>query len=186
MNHTLFYTVPARDWNHALPLGNGSMGAMCFGGTVMDRWSLNDDTVWSGGYTDRNNPDARAGIQTVRRLLREGRVAEAEELAEETVIGTPEGERSYEPLCELAIQFKTETNRRFHSPIQVMWFEGMDMRHYEPSSGLADYRRVLDLSTGVHTVSYTLDGIPFTRTSFISYPAGVMVIRMEGGAWSAL
>lgn len=103
----LWYQEPAGDWNHALPLGNGSMGAMCFGGTIQDRWSLNDDTIYSGGFMDRVNPDAREGIEAVRRLLSEGRLAEAEELAEEAVMGVPEGERAYEPLCELVAQFKT-------------------------------------------------------------------------------
>lgn len=74
----LWYQEPAGDWNHALPLGNGSMGAMCFGGTIQDRWSLNDDTIYSGGFMDRVNPDAREGIEAVRRLLSEGRLAEAE------------------------------------------------------------------------------------------------------------
>lgn len=59
----LWYQEPAGDWNHALPLGNGSMGAMCFGGTIQDRWSLNDDTIYSGGFMDRVNPDAREGIE---------------------------------------------------------------------------------------------------------------------------
>ena len=90
----LWYQEPAADWNHALPLGNGSMGAMCFGGTIQDRWSLNDDTIYSGGFMDRVNPDAREGIEAVRRLLSEGRLAEAEELAEEAVMGVPEGERA--------------------------------------------------------------------------------------------
>ena len=54
----LWYDRPAFCWNEALPLGNGSMGAMCFGGTLVDRFQLNDDTLWSGGAIDRINPDA--------------------------------------------------------------------------------------------------------------------------------
>ena len=70
----LWYSQPAANWNEALPLGNGHMGAMCFGGTRLDRFQLNDDTLWSGGPIDRINPDARQGVERVRALLREGKL----------------------------------------------------------------------------------------------------------------
>ena len=88
----LWYNTPAATWNHALPLGNGFMGAMCYGGTVQDRFSLNDDTMWSGGFLDRLNPDAAEAVPKVQKLLREKRFAEAEELTEEAVLALPEGE----------------------------------------------------------------------------------------------
>lgn len=179
----LRYHVPAANWNQALPLGNGSMGAMCFGGTLLDRWSLNDDTIWSGGFTDRINPHAAEGIKTVRQLIQKGRIFEAEEVAEESVMATPEGQRAYEPLCELAMQFKTPAHPRYPSPITVLWFSGRDMRGYEPQEGVSAYNRSLDLQKGLHRVAYTLDGICFERETFISYPAGVMVIRIEGSHW---
>ena len=141
----LWYQEPAADWNHALPLGNGSMGAMCFGGTIQDRWSLNDDTIYSGGFIDRVNPDAREGIEAVRRLLSEGRLAEAEELAEEAVMGVPEGERAYEPLCELIAQFKTPRRTHYHSPIQARWLDGRNMQDFEPQEGVSGYCRSLHL-----------------------------------------
>lgn len=120
----LWYWEPAADWEHALPLGNGFLGAMCFGGALQDRWFLNDGTVYSGGFIDLINPDAADGIQTVRRLLAEGRLAEAEETAEEAVMSTPEGERAYEPLCELIAQFKTPRHPRYLPPIQTLWLDG--------------------------------------------------------------
>ena len=55
----IWFNQPANDWNVALPLGNGKLGAMVFGGTVRDQIALNEETMWSGGYTDRNNPDSR-------------------------------------------------------------------------------------------------------------------------------
>ena len=183
--HKLWYNTPAATWNHALPLGNGFMGAMCYGGTVQDRFSLNDDTMWSGGFLDRLNPDAAEAVPKVQKLLREKRFAEAEELTEEAVLALPEGERAYELLCELTVQFKTEAHPRYITPHQALWFLGRDMRCYEPKDGVSDYHRQLDLTTGVHEVSYTLDGIPHRRQSFISYPAGVMAIRMEGSRWRA-
>ncbi len=181
----LWYNTPAATWNHALPLGNGHMGAMCFGGTLQDRFSLNDDTMWSGGFLDRINPDAADAIPKVRQLLREKRFAEAEELTEEAVLSLPEGERAYELLCELTVQFKTPEHPRYITPHQALWFLGRNMQCYEPTEGVTDYHRQLDLTTGVHEVSYTLDGISHRRQSFISYPAGVMAIRMEGSTWRA-
>lgn len=182
----LWYKEPAADWNHALPLGNGSMGAMCFGGTLQDRFSLNDDTVWSGGFTDRLGPDAARMLPVVRSLIREGRIAEAEELAEEALMATPEGERAYEPLCELTVQLKTPRHNRYQGPIQSLWYDGRNMQGFEPRDGVTDYRRELDLRQGIHRVSYVLDGIPFERESFISYPAGIMAIRLaRGGCWRA-
>ena len=181
----LWYNTPAATWNHALPLGNGSMGAMCYGGTVQDRFSLNDDTVWSGNFLDRLNPDARESLDKVRQLLREGRIPEAEEMTEEALLALPEGERAYELLCELTVQFKTEAHPRYITPHQALWFMGRNMLCYEPKEGVSDYYRCLDITAGVHHVSYILDGIRHERESFISYPAGVMVIRMEGGDWRA-
>ena len=58
-NWKLWYDAPAKEWNIALPLGNGRMGAMIFGGTVLERISLNEDTCWYGGFRDRVNPDAK-------------------------------------------------------------------------------------------------------------------------------
>jgi len=118
----LWYNTPAATWNHALPLGNGYMGAMCFGGTLMDRWSLNDDTMWSGGFLDRLNPDAADTIPKVQQLLREKRVAEAEELTEEAILSLPEGQRIYEVLCELTVQFKTDTHPRYFSPLEGLGY----------------------------------------------------------------
>lgn len=102
--HQLWYDTPAKNWGHALPLGNGHMGAMCFGGTLQDRFSLNDSTVWSGSFLDRVNPDAADNLNTVRRLLQENRLSEAEVLTEEALLAVPEGERMYELLCELTLQ----------------------------------------------------------------------------------
>ncbi|MBQ8578050.1 MAG: glycoside hydrolase family 95 protein, partial [Clostridia bacterium] len=182
----LWYQKPAATWNHALPLGNGSMGAMCYGGTVLDRFSLNDDTMWSGNFLDRLNPDAPEALGRVRQLLKEGRILEAEELTEEAVLALPEGERAYELLCELTLQFKTPNINRFITPHQSLWFLGRNMHCYEPKEGLSEYHRSLDLDDGIHRVSYVLDGVRFAREAFLSYPAGVLAIRMEAcGDWRA-
>ena len=75
--HILWYNKPATNWNEALPLGNGFMGAMCFGGTLVDRYQLNLDSLWHGTFRDRINPDAKESIPVIRKLIREGRITEA-------------------------------------------------------------------------------------------------------------
>ena len=72
----------AANWNEALPLGNGFMGAMCFGGNVIDRFQLNLDSLWHGGFRDRVNPDAKANIPEIQRLIAAGEIRKAEKLAE--------------------------------------------------------------------------------------------------------
>ena len=95
--NVLWYKKAAAEWNEALPLGNGFMGAMCFGGTLIDRFQLNADSVWWGGPRDRINPDAAENIPVIRRLIREGEITRAEDLANETMAGIPEYQSHYEP-----------------------------------------------------------------------------------------
>ena len=148
--YQLWYDAPAKDWNIALPLGNGRMGAMVFGGTVLERISLNEDSCWYGGFRDRVNPDAKKYLPVVRQLLKEDRIAEAQQLAEEALTATPDGERHYEVLCDLILQqLDGETPEGLHGMRNL---RGQDMsRHERPVSG---YRRALDIMDGVHQVSY--------------------------------
>ena len=182
----LWYNAPADTWNEALPLGNGRMGAMCFGGTLMDRFQLNDDSVWSGGLIDRINPDAARGIAEARQLIAQGRLAAAEEVVEEAVAATPEGQRSYEPLCDLILQLRTPKHPRFSTPFFLNNLCGRRLKGFEPETGVGAYRRSLSLDDGVHRVEYTLDGQHFCRESFVSFSAGVMAVRIRGGEWRAM
>jgi len=67
-------------WNEALPLGNGFLGAMVFGNTDTEIIQLNEDSIWYGEFRDRNNPDALKNLEKIRQLLKDGKIAEAEEL----------------------------------------------------------------------------------------------------------
>lgn len=177
----LWYNKPAADWNEALPLGNGFLGAMCFGGTCVDRYQLNDDTLWSGGFSDRLNPDARAGLSQVRKLIREGRIREAQATAEETLVALPEDERWYEPLCDLIIQTKAGGQTDFPALISCRALTGQAMSSFEPSEGVSDYQRALNLNDGIHTVRYTMNDQPIERSCFISFPDRVLVMKLQGG-----
>ena len=83
----LWYTKPAENFDQALPVGNGRMGAMVFGGVEAEHLKLNEDSIWSGGLRNRNNPDAYQGMQQIRTLLQQEKISEAEELAFQTMQG---------------------------------------------------------------------------------------------------
>lgn len=170
----LWYNRATNDWNSALPLGNGFMGAMCFGGTLVDRFQLNNDSIWWSGPRDRINPDAREGIPGIRKLIREGRISEAEDLANEVMAGIPEYQSHYEPLGDLFI-IPEGSERITILGIREYW-NGQLNRIEE----IPDYKRELDIDIGIHTVSYTKDGVKNIRESFISYPDRVMAIKSSG------
>lgn len=109
----LWYKKPAGDWNEALPLGNGRLGAMLFGGIETERIQLNEDSIWFGGPRDRNNPDALANLPEIRRLIFAGKLKEAENLATLALSGIPECQRRYQPLADLFLQFLM---RKIHIP----------------------------------------------------------------------
>ena len=101
----LRYRRPAATWDEALPVGNGRLGAMVFGGTGEERLALNEDTIWAGERRDRTNPEALKSLPEVRRLLFAGKVAEAEALAERTMIAVPRRLPPYQPLGDLRLRF---------------------------------------------------------------------------------
>ena len=150
----LWYQSPAEDWNSALPLGNGKLGAMVFGGPVAERIQLNEDSVWSGGFRDRVNPDCKNNLPEIRRLLREGDIAQAENLATLAMAGTPEFERMYQTLGDIYLTMENQAGEVEH------------------------YTRQLDLDNVLCTVSYTSGGVDYTREAYISAPHNVMVVRL--------
>jgi len=150
--HTLWYRQPAKVWEEALPLGNGRLGAMVFGGVSDERIQLNEDTLWDGYPQDTSNPDALKALPQVRKLLFEGKNKDAEALAGANMMGRPAGVRPYQSLGELLLETPG-------------------------SASAAGYSRTLDLTTAVATVRYTQDGTTFSRELFASAPAGVIVAR---------
>jgi alpha-L-fucosidase 2 len=145
----LWYRQPARDWNEALPLGNGRLGAMVFGGVARERIQLNEDTLWAGGPRDWNNPAAKDVLPLVREAVFQGDYHRADELCKQM-----QGpfEVSYLPMADLNLEFA----------------QAMEV---------ADYRRWLDLDTALAGVEYTLDGAHFQREMFISAPDQVIALR---------
>ena len=135
-NLKLWYDAPAADWNEALPIGNGRLGAMVYGGIEQEHLQLNEETLWSGGPHSYDNPDAYKHLEKVRDLLRQEQYNDAEELAEK-MMGVPKYQMAYQPFGDLFLTF--------------------------PDGGKAnDYHRELDMQKAVAKVSYTIDGAHFT------------------------
>jgi alpha-L-fucosidase 2 len=149
----LWYDHPAADWNEALPVGNGRLGAMVFGNITTERLQLNESSVWTGANVDFVNPKAKNSLAEIRQLLFDGHYAEAEALAKETMMGHKKVESSYQTLGDL----------------QLKMMHGEDVK---------DYRRELDLNEAVAKVSYAADGIRYNREIFSSTPDQVIVIRL--------
>lgn len=150
----LWYRQAAANWNEALPIGNGRLGGMVFGGVWSDQIQLNEDTVWAGEKRDRNNPEAGRNLPEVRRLLFAGMPHEAEALAERTIISTPKRLPPYQPLGVLQMSFADD-----------------------PHAEVTDYRRELDLDTAIARVTYR-QGAKYTREVFSSAPDQVIVVRL--------
>ena len=149
----LWYDKPAAKWEEALPVGNGRLGAMVFGGLATERLQLNEGTLWAGGPYDPVNPEARAALPEARRLIAEGRYKEADGLLSAKVMARPLHQMPYQTVGDLLLAF--------------------------PETGApADYRRVLDLDTATASVSYTHEGVRFTREVFASAPDNVIAVRL--------
>jgi alpha-L-fucosidase 2 len=156
----LWFTKPALAWEEALPLGNGKTGAMVFGGITTERFQLNDNTLWSGYPLPGNNPEAVQYLPIVRKLIFEGNYDSAAAVWKKHMQG-PYSAR-YLPMADLWL--------KFHSK----------------DTTAVDYRRELDLNTAISTVTYTQSGITYKRETFISYPSGLMIVKLSANKKAAL
>ena len=101
----LWYDHPASEWEEALPIGNGRIGAMVYGGTDRERLQVNEESIWLGGPVNRHNPDAKENLPKIRQLLRDGRIPEAEHLMETALSACPEGMHPYQTLGDVQFFF---------------------------------------------------------------------------------
>ncbi len=155
MSTKLWYTAPAKDWNEALPIGNGRLGAMIFGGVYEEHLQVNEDSVWYGGPMDRNNPDALKNLPKIREYIINGEIPAAEELMVNALSGTPQGQRPYQTLGDINL-----------------YFSGME-------GGMTDYHRELELADAVHTVTFKVNGYAHKREVFATAADDVIVMHFE-------
>ncbi|OAN62254.1 glycoside hydrolase family 95 protein [Sphingomonas sp. TDK1] len=150
----LWYRQPAAKWTEALPVGNGRLGAMVFGGTETERLQLNEGTLWAGGPYDPVNPLAREALPKVRDLVFAGKIAEAEAWTNEALLGRPKTQMPYQALGNLLLRF--------------------------PGLGQASaYRRELDLDSAVATTRFAINGSEHVRRVIASVPDQVIAVRLE-------
>src|SRR5688572_1446774 len=156
----LWYDKPAAEWVEALPIGNGRLGAMVFGGTERERIQFNDDTLFTGKPHDYAHDGASKYLPELRQLLFDGKQQEAHELAnrEFMSVSTRGGDRrmrqeKYQPFGDLILEFPGHANA-------------------------SEYRRELDIDRAVASVQYKAGGVTYRREMFASYPDNVIALRI--------
>lgn len=164
-NWNIRFDQPAADWNEALPVGNGRLGAMVFGGLETERIQLNESSVWTGGDYDFVHPASREVLPVVRTMLFAGKYEEARKLAQKYMMGKKAIRSRYQTLGDLHIDF------------------GKDH-----AAQISDYQRLLNIDKAVAAVTYRSGKTTFTREIFSSAPDQALVVRLEvsqGGMLSA-
>lgn len=153
----LWYDEPAKVWDEALPVGNGRLGAMVFGGTSVERIQLNEETVWTGHPNSNANPSAKQVMPEIRQLIFEGKYKEAQNLVSKQVISNTNQCMSYQPVGDLKLTFPG--HEKYDS-----------------------YYRDLNISEAVTATEYVVDGVTYRREVFASLADDVIVMRLQSSA----
>lgn len=149
----LWYAQPAQKWTEALPIGNGRMGAMVFGGTSSERIQFNEDTLWRGKPHDYVREGAGEQLAEIRRLIFEGKAGDAAKLAKEKAISDPVRQLPYQPFGDLRLTFPGHEN-------------------------VTEYRRELDLDSAIATVSYKVGEVTHVRQVHASHPDRAVIAHL--------
>lgn len=157
----LWYPQAAMRWTEALPVGNGRLGGMVFGGVGRERIQLNEDTLWAGQPHDPTNPAALRALPEARRLIFSGKYREAHDLVEQQMLAVPVRQMPYQTLGDLMIDFQAKT-------------------------GASEYRRSLNLDTAIAEVRYRMGDAEFVREIFSSPVDQVLVISLRTSAPGSL
>lgn len=149
----LWYNAPADEWNNALPVGNGRLGAMVFGDPKSERIQFNEDTYWSGGPYSTVKEGGAKMLPEIQKLVFEEKWQEAQKIFSRSMLGYPVEQQKYQPMGNVVF-------------------------HFDKDSKFDNYRRWLDLKTGITGVEYSSDGVKFHREVFSSIPDQAVVIRL--------
>jgi len=156
-NLKLTYDKPAQNWNEALPIGNGRLGAMVFGGAAQEHLQLNEETIWAGESGNNVPKNTFDSIQKIRKLLHEGQFQEAQNVSNRTY------------------PRKATKDLNYGMPYQTMGDLFIDFKGHE---NFSHYQRTLDIENAVSTVSYKVKGATYKREIFTSFADNVVVIRL--------
>ena len=148
----MWYDAPAKEWTDALPIGNGQMGAMLFGGVESERIQFNEYTLWTGRPHSYARKDAAKSLPEIRRLVAEGKKGEAANLANRTFLANPALEAAYQPCGDVFVKLA-----------------GVD--------GAKEYRRELDLAKGLAKSSFSANGVRFVRETFAPYNSPALIVH---------
>jgi len=155
--YKLWYQKPAANWNQALPIGNGRLGAMVFGGLEREQIQINEETIWAGGPGNNAHQDLFPTMEKLRELVFQGDYKKAQDLANE------------------AMPRRAAENNNYGMPYQLAG----DLIADFPGHKLAtDYRRDLDIQKALSTVTYTYNGVRYKREYFASFPDQLIVMRV--------
>lgn len=152
--HTLWYEQAAQHWEEALPLGNGRLGAMVYGGVTRDNIQLNENTFWAGGPHNNLNPKALESLPEIRRLITAGEYLAAEALAEKTITSQGSNGMPYQTAGNLHLEFPA--HKQF-----------------------SHYYRDLDIGKAIATTRYQVGDVVYTREVFSSFVDQVVVVKLS-------
>ncbi|MFB9053918.1 glycoside hydrolase N-terminal domain-containing protein [Formosa undariae] len=152
--YSLWYNQPAVEWEDALPVGNGRLGAMIFGNPETERIQFNEESLWAGSKVDNNNPESLEHLGEIRQLIFDGDFKKAGKMAADHMVGTPPKVRSYQTFGDL-------------------------MLDYHWKSKAKHYKRELNLHSGIATTTYEIEDNLVKQEVFASAPDNVIVVRIS-------
>ena len=155
-DYTLWYKQPANGWDQALPLGNGRIGAMVYGGVFKDTIQFNEESLWAGCKTNSNNPKALDSLDILRELLFEEQHTEAYQIATNTLLGVPPRIRSYQTMGNIIMEHE-----------------------YTVNDSIKNYMRSLNLNAGLSNTSYHVGETLIEKEYFTSTSDNVIIIRCK-------
>ena len=159
----LWYDAPAKEWMESLPLGNGRVGVMVYGGVEKETLALNESTLWSGQYDENmQRPFGRQRLDELRQMFFDGKIGDANYIAGQEMAGTPHSQGTHLPMGDLHINFTY------------------------PDGELTDYYRDLNLENAISTVTYTVGNVQYTRECIATNPDDVIALNIKASKKGAI
>ena len=171
MENRLWYHKPAKEWEEALPIGNGRLGAMLYGGTDRELIQVNEESMWYGGAVNRINPDFSAHLPQIRECLKNGKIKQAEKLMELAMSGCPQGMHCYQTLGEIQLYFEDMEYARTRKSGKV--------GETTLCEGMTSYERSLSLEEAVVKTRFQSGNTLYERSCFASKPADCIIMKLS-------